>query len=415
MSDATPPNTPPPAPVAAAKPAEKAGSKKPLIILATLFITVGIVYAVYHLLIGQYHVTTDNAYVGGNLVQITPQVPGTVTQIAADDTDLVQAGQLLVKLDSADSQVALAQAEADLASAVRGVRTRFSNSAGLDAQVAARQADVARAQSALAQALTEYGRRADLKDSGAVSGEELSNAKTAVASMRAQLAAAQSAVVSSREQLSAGRVQIEDTTVDNHPDVLKAAAAVRAAYLNNGRNGLIAPVSGYVAKRSAQLGARIQAGTPLMAIVPLDNLWVDANFKEAQLAGVRIGQPATLSADFYGSKVEYHGTVTGIGSGTGGAFALLPAQNATGNWIKVVQRLPVRIALDAKELKDHPLRIGLSMEVDVDIHDQSGGQLATAARTQPAYNTQVYADLASKADARIAEIINANAGAARAE
>ena len=409
----TSPNNAPAAP--ASGDSAKPGSKKPLVILAVIFATVGIVYLAYHLLVGRYHVSTDNAYVGGNLVQITPQVAGTVVEIVADDNDLVQAGQPLLRLDDADAKVALDQTEADLARAVRQVRGLFANSAGGSAQVLARQADVAHARTQLDQAETEYRRRLPLKDSGAVSAEELSNAASAVASARAQLAAAESAVRTADEQRNSSRVQVEKTSIETHPDVLRAAAAVRAAYLNRARNTLVAPVTGYVAKRSAQVGARVQPGTALMALVPLGEVWVDANFKEAQLAGVRIGQPVTLSSDLYGGSVEYRGTVSGIGSGTGGAFALLPAQNATGNWIKVVQRVPVRITLDAQQIKDHPLRVGLSMEADVDIHDQSGVQLAAAPRAKPAYSTDVYDAMARDADARIDAIIKANAGSIRAE
>jgi len=209
-------------------------------------------------------------------------------------------------------------------------------------------------------------------------------------------------------QLASSRALTSNTTVATHPNVLAAAAKVRDAYLNNARNTLPAPVTGYVAKRSVQVGQRVAPGTPLMAIVPLGSVWVDANFKEVQLKHMRIGQPVELTADVYGSSVVYHGKVVGFSAGTGSAFSLLPAQNATGNWIKVVQRLPVRIELDQKELQAHPLRIGLSMQADVDVKNDNGTQLSTAQNT--VYQTNVFDKYGAEADAEIARIIAENAG-----
>jgi membrane fusion protein (multidrug efflux system) len=314
--------------------------------------------------------------------------------IGADDTQFVKAGQTLVQLDQADAKVALDQADAELAKTVREVRSLFATSAQLQATVAVRQTDLAKAEEDLA-------RRERLASSGAISGEELQHARDAAAGAKAALLAAQ-------QELEANRARVDRTTVQDHPDVQSAAARVREAYLTYARTALPAPVSGFVAKRSVQLGQRVSPGTPLMAIVPLDQVWVDANFKEPQLAGMRVGQPATLTADLYGGKVRYHGKVAGFGAGTGSAFALLPAQNATGNWIKIVQRVPVRIALDAHELAVHPLQIGLSMQVEIDTHERGGERLPQVAQSAPLYATDVFGSVDSQADDRVRAIIAAN-------
>jgi membrane fusion protein (multidrug efflux system) len=383
-----------------------------MLMLTGIFATVAFGYGSYWGFYSRHHIDTDNAYVNGNVVQITPQIAGTVIGIGVDDTDFVKAGQLLVQLDPADSEVALSQAEAGLARTVRELRSAFSTNDSLGAQVAQRQAELARAQSDSARAQADYKRRKDMRASGAVSAEDLAHTESALRAAQAGQSAAQAGLEATREQLRASQAQTEQTSTQNHPAVLQAAAQLRAAYLGYARSRLPAPLSGYVAKRSVQLGQRVQPGAPLMAIVPLDALWVDANFKEVQLAKLRIGQPVELKADFYGSAVVYHGRVEGVAAGTGGAFSLLPAQNASGNWIKVVQRLPVRIALDPAELKAQPLRVGLSMHVDVDTSDSSGPQLAAAPRTQPAYETDVFAGLTGEADRRIHEIIAANSGGA---
>lgn len=345
----------------------------------------------------RYLQSTDDAYVSGNVVQITPQISGTVVAIGADDTQFVQAGQPLVRLDQADARIALDQAEAQLAKTVREVRSLFATTAQLQAAVAMRQSDLDRVSEDLA-------RRERLAGSGAISGEEMQHARDAFDSAKAALLAA-------REQLQANRVRVDRTTISNHPDVQNASARVRDAYLTYARTELPAPVAGFVAKRAVQLGQRVSPGAPLMAIIPLDQVWVDANFKEAQLAGMRVGQPVRLTADLYGSKVEYHGKVAGFGAGTGAAFALLPAQNATGNWIKVVQRVPVRVALNERELATHPLQIGLSMQVEVDTHDRSGDRLPQIARGAPVYATDVFGSLDSNADERVKTIIAQNDGA----
>ena len=366
----------------------------------------------WHWLNGRHRQSTDNAYVAGNVVQITPQVGGTVVAIQADDTDFVQAGQVLVKLDPADARVALDQAEAQLAQTVREVRTLFANTGALQAQVQAREADLARLQSDLARAREDARRRAPLVASGAVAQEEFQHASAQVSAAENAATAARAAVLAAQEQLSASLAQTDGTSIGQHPGVQRAAAKVREAYLALQRVDLLAPTDGHIAKRGVQLGQRVQAGAPLMTLVALDQLWVDANFKESQLQQLRIGQPAEMQADVYGQKVVYHGKVVGLGAGTGAAFALLPAQNATGNWIKVVQRVPVRIAINAKDLAEHPLRIGLSMDVTVDTQDTSGKRLADAPRADAAATTSVFETQQHAADERVQHIIATNLGKA---
>jgi membrane fusion protein (multidrug efflux system) len=370
-----------------------------LALLIGVFLAAGIGYAIYWAFVARYAETTDDAYVGGNLVQITPQVSGTVLAIGADDTDYVKAGQTLVELDQADARIVLDQAEAALAHSVRQVRNLMATTAEIEANVAQRTAELARTRADLA-------RRAPLAQSGAIPAEELQHARDAVTIGQAALDAAE-------QQLAAQKTLVDGTTAETHPDVQSAAARVREAYLAYARTALPAPVSGIVAKRSVQVGQRVGPGAPLMAVIPLDQVWVDANFKERQLLNLRPGQAVKLFADIYGSAVEFHGRVAGFGAGTGGAFALLPPQNATGNWIKVVQRIPVRIALDPAELAQHPLQLGLSMEVEVDTHERSGELRPRDARTAPAYRTRAYASLAELADQRVAAIIKANGGDAR--
>ncbi len=381
--------------------AKPANSRRVLLsLLFGLFLAAGLGYGIYWALVGRYVESTDDAYVGGNLVQITPQVAGTVLAIAADDTDFVKAGQTLVELDRADFRVALEQAEAALGRSVRQVRNLIATTAETGAHVKLRATEPARARADLA-------RRAPLAQSGALPAEELQHARDAVASSQAVLEAA-------RQQLAAQRALVDHTTPATHPDVESAAARVREAYLAYARTAVPAPVSGIVAKRSVQLGQRVAPGMTLMAVIPLDQLWVDANFKERQLPGLRIGQPVKLTADIYGGAVEFHGRVAGFGAGTGSAFALLPPQNATGNWIKVVQRVPVRIALDAQELAQHPLQIGLSMQVEVDTHQREGERKQNADRSAPSYQTKAYATQGELADRRVAAVIGANGGDARA-
>ena len=377
------------------------GKRKRLIaVIVGVFALAGIGYATYWLTVGRYVETTDNAYVGGNVVQITPQVAGTVVAVGADDTQFVNAGQVLVRLDQADAEVALQQAEGNLAKTVRDVRNLFATTGQQRAIVAAREADVTKAQQDLA-------RRERLATSGAVSREELEHARDAMRSAQAALTAA-------RQQLAATSALVDRTTIERHPDVQKAAAQLKDAYLARARTALPAPISGFVSKRNVQLGQRVSPGTPLMAVVPLEQVWVDANFKEPQLANMREGQPVTLTADIYGNKVTYHGRISGFGAGTGAAFSLLPAQNATGNWIKIVQRVPVRVALDPNEVAQHPLQIGLSMEAKVDTHERGGERLPQIAQKAPEYKTNVFGSLDALAYQRVHEIIAANEGVAAA-
>lgn len=381
-----------------------------LALIAAVVILAGIAYAVWYFLVGIRFESTDDAYVAGNVVQITPEISGTVVSIKADDTDTVKAGEPLVLLNKADAQVALDQAEAQLAQAVREVHTMYANNGTLDANIAAKDADVLKAKAELERAQDDYKRRQALVATGAVSAEEMQHVEAELADAKSLLAAAQAGVVAAREQLASNKTLTEGTTVEQHPNVLRAAARVREAYLGVARSTLLAPLSGQVAKRSVQVGQRVQPGEPLMAVVPLDHLWIDANFKEVQLRNMRIGQSVTLEADLYGGKTEYHGTVLGLSAGTGGAFSLLPAQNATGNWIKVVQRVPVRLGLDPKELHDHPLRIGLSMVAKVDVSDQSGPQLAATSGPNAALQTEVVQAQPADADAIVNRIIAANLG-----
>ncbi|ONX67241.1 HlyD family secretion protein [Burkholderia cenocepacia] len=379
---------------ASAQPQNNGKRKRMMTLLVAVIVIAAIAYGLYYFLVARFHEDTDDAYVNGNVVQITPQVTGTVIAVKADDTQTVKAGDPLVVLDPADSQVALQQAEANLAQTVRQVRGLFVNDDQYRAQVALRQSDLSKAQDDLRRHLA-------VAQTGAVSQEEISHARDAVK-------AAQASVDAAQQQLASNRALTANTTIASHPNVMAAAAKVRDAYLANARNVLPAPVTGYVAKRSVQVGQRVSPGNPLMSVVPLNAVWVDANFKEVQLKHMRIGQPVEMTADIYGSSVTYHGKVVGFSAGTGSAFSLLPAQNATGNWIKVVQRLPVRIELDPKDLDKHPLRIGLSMQVDVDIKDERGDQLVNAPNT--VYETNVFAKYGDEADAEIARIIAENAG-----
>jgi membrane fusion protein, multidrug efflux system len=358
------------------------------------FLILGAAYGVYWNRDLRYSIYTDDAYVSGNVVQITPRISGTVVAIGADNTQFVKAGQTLVRLDPEDAKVTLQESEAQLAKTVRQVRNLFATTSELQANVQVRRTNLAKAQS-------DYARRAHLERSGAISQEELQHASDAVRSAQAALLAAQ-------QQLAANRAWIDGTTVASNPAVRDAAAAVHAAYLNYARTVLPAPVSGFVARRDVQLGERVNSGTPLMAVVPLDEVWVDANFKESQLDSMRVGQPVTLISDLYGSGVVFHGRVIGFGAGTGSAFSLLPAQNATGNWIKIVQRVPVRIALDPRELAQHPLQIGLSMKAYVSVREDSGQRLPEVASNDHDYSTDVFQSVASQADQRVRQIIAAN-------
>jgi membrane fusion protein (multidrug efflux system) len=367
-----------------------------LVALAAIFLVAGVAAAAWWWFDGRWYEATDDAYVNGNLVQLTPQIAGIVVRINADDTALVRAGDPVVLLDRADTQTTLAQAQAALAQTVRSVRELYANTGALRASVALRRAEWRRAQD-------DLERRTGLPDARAVAVEDLKHAQAQVETAAAALHAAE-------EQLAASEAMVSRTTVATHPNVKQAAAKLGEAYLAAHRASIVAPVTGYVAKRSVQVGQQVAAGAPLLAIVPLTDVWVDANFKETQLQHVRIGQHVTLTADLYGGAVTYRGTVIGLAPGTGSTFSLLPPQNATGNWIKIVQRLPVRVRLDARELAARPLRVGLSMTVSIDTHDRSGPVLADAPPSRPAATTQAYERVLPGARRLEREIIQANLG-----
>lgn len=362
--------------------------------LTAIIVLAAIGWLLWYLLAGRWHEETDDAYVQGNVVNITPQTLGTVVGIGAEEGMKVAAGQVLVQLDPSDAKVAYEQAEANLAATVRQVRGLYSS---VDSGIA----DLEARQVAVQKARADVKRREGLVATGAVSAEELAHA-------RDELAAAEASLSASQGSLSRNRALVDATTVVNQPQVQAAAAQLRQAWLALQRSAIVAPVDGYVAQRSVQLGQRVQPGAALMTVVPLHQAWVEANFKETQLAHMRIGQPVALESDLYGKAVEYTGKITSLGLGTGSAFSLLPAQNASGNWIKIVQRVPVRIELDPAELDKHPLRIGLSMKADVSIRDQDGPMLPATPPTKPVLTTEAYARQMSEADAKIDAIIRDN-------
>ena len=358
----------------------------------------------------RHHQSTDDAYAAGNLIPISAQVAGSIRAIHADDTQTVQAGDVLVSLDKSDATLALARAEADLAQAVRQTRQLISVSGKADAVVTQREADLARAQADAARSAGDLARREAAAKEQAISQEEVQHARDAANTARAQLAAASAALNAAREDQQASRALVLADSAEKQPAVARAATAVREAWLALSRTDIRAPLAGQIARRSAQPGARIAPGTPLMAVAALDNAWVDANFKEGQLQDLRIGQPVEVHADQYGDDVTFHGKVAGLAAGTGSVFSLLPAQNATGNWIKVVQRVPVRITLDPAELKAHPLRLGLSMHVSVDTSQQDGPLLSAAPKATPVLATSVFDGKLAEADRRVAQIVAANIG-----
>lgn len=378
-----------------ATPAPAAARRKRLFWLGGGLAIAALGWGLYALLSNGDLRTTDNAYVGGHVIQVTPQTAGTVTRILADNTDRVAAGTPLVETDPADAKVELAAAEAELAQAVRNVRGLFAADARYGAEIAV-------AQAALDKARADWRERKAIAASGAVTGEEVRHAGDAVR-------AAEASLTSARQARIEALAQINGSSLASHPGVRRAAERVRAAALAVERSHILAPASGMIAQRSIQLGHRVAPGERLMAVVPLDRLWVDANFKETQLKGICPGQPATVTADVYGRSVIYHGRVVGLEAGTGAAFALLPPQNATGNWIKVVQRIPVRIALDPAELAKQPLRIGMSTEVTIDT-GHCDPKASAAQRTAQVNDTDINAMQAKAADRRVAAVIAANIG-----
>ena len=378
------------------QPANKKGKRKrALILLTLLFVIIAVAYGSYWFLVLRHYEETDDAYVAGNQVQIMSQVSGSVTKVWADNTDYIKQGDVLVTLDQTDAQQAFEKAQTQLASSVRQMRQLMINNKQLQANIDIRK-------TTLAQAQTDLNRRIPLGNANLIGREELQHAKDAVTSAQAALDVA-------IQQYNANQAMILGTKLEDQPTVRQAATEVRNAWLALQRTKIVSPMSGYVSRRSVQPGAQISPTTPLMAVVPASNLWVDANFKETQLAHMRIGQPVTVVSDIYGDDVKYTGKVVGLDMGTGSAFSLLPAQNATGNWIKVVQRLPVRIELDEKQLEQHPLRIGLSTLVKVDTSNRDGQMLANQIRTSPVYESNAREISLDPVNKLINDIVQANA------
>ena len=387
--------------------------KKALLIVAAIIALAAIGWIAWHFLVGRWSEETEDAYVQGNVVTVTPQTGGTVVAIGAEDGQRVLAGQVLVQFDAADANAAYAEAEAGLANAVRQIRGVYRAVDAGQAEVQARFAAVRQAEATLASARADVARRSGLVATGAVSAEELAHARTQLATAEATLASAHAAVSGARENVERNRALVDNTGIRNNPQVAAAAAQLRQAWINKQRTQVISPINGFVAQRTVQLGQRIAPGTPLMAVIPLHEVWVDANFKETQLKKLRLGQRVELTSELYGDDVVYHGKLQSLGLGTGSAFSILPAQNASGNWIKIVQRVPVRVELEPKELVKHPLRLGLSMAVKVNLHDEGQGLLPTAPMAAPAQGTDAYARQQKDADAQVDAIIDANLGNAR--
>ncbi|BFI55159.1 MULTISPECIES: multidrug efflux MFS transporter periplasmic adaptor subunit EmrA [Yersinia pseudotuberculosis complex] len=374
---------------------KKQQRKRVLLLLTAIFIMIGVAYLIYWFLVLRHHQETDNAYISGNQVQIMSQVPGSVVSVHFENTDFVKSGDVLVTLDPTDAEQAFEQAKTALANSVRQTHQLIINSKQYQANIALKKTE-------LSQAQNDLKRRVVLGAAAVIGREELQHARDAVE-------AAQASLDMAVQQYNANQALVLNTPLEKQPAIEQAAAKMRDAWLTLQRTKVVSPISGYVSRRSVQVGAEISSGTPLMAVVPADQLWIDANFKETQLANMRIDQPATIVTDFYGDDVVYQGKVVGLDMGTGSAFSLLPAQNATGNWIKVVQRLPVRIALDEKQLKEHPLRIGLSSLVKVDTANTDGHVLAQNVRKEPAFMTNALSLDFAPVNQIISDIIHANA------
>ena len=370
--------------------------KTGLTIAIGIFLLAALAWGAYWFFFARHHESTENAYVSGNMVMVNAQTVGTVEAILAEENQEVKAGQSLVKLSPTDAQVALAQAQAQLAQATRQIQNSF-NSAGVA------NAQLVQAKTAVQTAQDAVDRRSKLVKTGAVSREEYDQARDALTRAQAGYKVAQ-------EQYKTANAQVAGTTTQNHPAIEAAKAAFRNAYINNKRLSVLAPIDGVIAKRNVQVGQQISPGMPLMTIVAASQVWVDANYKETQLAKLRVGQPVELNADVYGSSVKFKGTVQGIGIGTGSAFSVLPAQNATGNWIKIVQRVPVRVTIDPEQLKQHPLRVGMSMHVVIDTENQKGAVLGAVTGTEVPANlqTNVYAQDEEEANRVADQIIQEN-------
>ncbi|EKN4114412.1 multidrug efflux MFS transporter periplasmic adaptor subunit EmrA [Yersinia enterocolitica] len=375
---------------------KKKQRKRVLLILTGIFIIIGVAYLIYWFLVLRHHQETDNAYVSGNQVQIMSQVPGSVVSVNFENTDLVKSGDVLLTLDPTDAEQAYEQAKTALANTVRQTHQLIINSKQYQANIALKKTELSKAQN-------DLKRRVVLGSVDAIGREELQHARDAVDAAQASLDVAIA-------QYNANQALVLNTPLEKQPAVEQAAAKLRDAWLALQRTKVVSPITGFVSRRSVQVGAEIANGAPLMAVIPANEMWIDANFKETQLANMRIGQPATVVTDFYGNDVVFQGKVVGLDMGTGSAFSLLPAQNATGNWIKVVQRLPVRIELDAKQLTEHPLRIGLSTTVRVDTADTDGLVLAQNVRKEPAFVTNALSLDLAPVNQMISDIVHANAG-----
>ena len=379
-----PPSSPPSAPK----------RNKAMIITLLIFAVLGIAWLSYWLFYGRFYQYTNDAYVDGNNVTLTPQVPGIVVSFSALDADYVSKGRVLVELDKTDAKIALDKAISDLGNAVRYVMQLFEEAKQYEAIVIMKKAEFIKA-------AQDYEHRKNLVDEGGVSLEDFEHSE-------AQLQANFADFIAAEHQYIAALAQIENTTIETHPKVEEVKNQVRDTFVFYQRCTIKAPVSGLVAQRTIQVGERVARGQPLMAIVPLDQMWVTANFKEVQLGKMRVGQPVTVYSDIYGHRVKFQGKVAGIGGGTGSVFSVLPPQNATGNWIKIVQRVPVRIVLDQNQIKQFPLRLGLSMEVTVDIHDIEKPFVPPERPEGPLYTTDVFADQEQDAEVLIMDVILAN-------
>jgi len=381
-------------PAASAATPAAAKRRSILILIAAIFIVLGVLWAAYWVLVLAKREQTDDAYVNGNKVVISAQISGTVIAVLADDTQLVKAGQVLVRLDPVDAETNLSRAASALAQTVRQVRQEKATAEQYDSVIETRKLELARSEADLA-------KREPLLADRAIAPEEVRHARESVQLARAALTQAV-------RQATSSHALVDGTQVADNPAVLQAKSAYRDAWIAAERNAVVAPVTGYVAERSVQLGQRIQAGQALMTVIPLNSLWVDANFKEVQLRYLRIGQPAQVRSDLYGGSYIFHGHVEGMSAGTGDAFSLLPAQNASGNWVKVVQRVPVRIQIDDGDLVNSPLRVGLSATVTVDTTNRDGPVLATRPADRPVGDTEVYAQDLDKANAEADAVVNRN-------
>ncbi len=364
---------------------------KAIFIAALIFVVIGVACFIYWLVWARFYQYTDDAYVDGNNVMITPQVGGIVESFSTLDGDFVPQGMVLVELDKTDARISLGKAVADLGYALRDVRQMFERAKQYGAMIEVKKAEFIKA-------AQDYEHRVNLIDEGGVS---LENFEHAIAALTASF----SDLIATEYQYTAAAAQVENTTIETHPLVEQMKNRVRDAYVFLRRCTIKAPATGLIAQRTVQVGETVAAGQPLMAVVPLDQMWVTANYKEVQLAKMRIGQPVKITSDTYGGKVVFHGKIAGIGGGTGSVFSVLPPQNATGNWIKIVQRVPVRITLDQEQIKQHPLRLGLSMETTVDIHDTTQPFVPEIRPQEPLFSTDVFATQEEGANALIAKVI----------